>query len=193
MKFGTTWAARVAVGALVVAAPATAFAAGDGPNVSELISSIVNFAIYVSLLAFFAGPLLKKHLQTRADAFRTQAEDSARRAHAAEEKLAAAKARMETVEREREEMLTQAQAMGEAERDRMVATAREQAAKMREDATLAIAADARQAEEALRARLFEEALDLAERELASSADARRHAAWIDDGIDQYTASGVVLH
>lgn len=181
------------LGAMLV--PATAFAAGDGEGapVAQLLSAIVNFAIYIGAIVWFGGPMVKKAFQERADQFRSKAEESARREQAAREKLAQAQERIATLAQERDEMVTSAKQLGEAERDRMIASAKEQAAKLREDATLSIAAEARRNEAALRDRLFERALELAEQELAKGADARRHAQWIDAGIDEYAASGVALH
>lgn len=122
----------------------------------------ITFAIFAFGLVRIAGPAIKKHLVTRADAIeqamaeaKKAKEDAERRAQDAEAKLAA-------LEGEVARMQSDFEAQGKLEAERIQKAAADMAKKIAKDAEDTIGAETQRAREQLRAEASALALQLAE-------------------------------
>jgi F-type H+-transporting ATPase subunit b len=122
----------------------------------------ITFAIFAFGLVRLAGPAIKKHLVTRADAIeqamaeaKKAKEDAERRAKDAEQKLAA-------LEGEVARMQADFEAQGKLEAERIQKAAEDMAKKIAKDAEDTIGAETQRAREQLRAEASALALQLAE-------------------------------
>lgn len=159
---------------LLVAAPAFAAGGGGGfPTVTWAIS-IVNMLIFLGIIYYFGWGQIQDHFKSRREGLVENLDAAKRLREEAEAKLSEYKSRLDALEDERQELLDQYHAQGEAEKERIVEEAKAQVEKMRKDAELLIQAETRRAI----ARLEAQAVDLA---IGMASDKLKDA--IDDNVD----------
>lgn len=185
------WKTRAAVLALIVASPSVALAAGDGghgPDWAELGSQIVNFCLYVALIVFVAKkPALAFFAARRENVVETMA-SSKRALEAAEAQLAETMKKIETLDAERDAVLSEFRELGEAERRRIVADAESEAARIVADAERGAERELKQAKATLERRMIDLALAKAETNIATQVAGGMQAKLIDNGIDALGAA-----
>ena len=171
---------------LVLAAPLTAFAAGDGPVEADwttLGSQIFNFCLYLAAIVFLAKGPVKAHFQARREAVTAGMEASKRAAEAAEAKLAETMAKIANFDAERAAILEEFRSLGESERRRIVAAAESDAAKIVREAEATAARDLNIAKVALESKMVDLALEKARADVAARLTPVTQVQLIDNGID----------
>lgn len=179
-----------------VALPVLAVAAGGGDAhadsgviLKDFIWRCVNFAVMVGLLGYFVTKPIRNALQNRrAEIEKTLAEAAAAR-EAAEAKARDYEQKLTRAAAEIEEIYAAIRREGELERDKILASAREMAAKIEQEADAKAASAVARARSELRAEAARLAVELAEGLLARSvteADQKRL-------IDEYMQKVGELH
>lgn len=179
-----------------LALPALALAAGGGEHhvdsgviLKDFIWRCVNFAVMVGLLGYFVSKPIRNGLQNRRAEIEKTLADAAAAREAAEakareyqEKLAKAAAEIDTI-------YAAIRREGELERDKILASAREMAAKIEQEADAKATSAVARARLELRAEAARLAVELAEQLLVqnvSTADQKRL-------VDEYMQKVGELH
>lgn len=172
---------------MAIALPAMAFASGDGGGhadsgviLKDFIWRCLNFAVMVGLLGYFVSKPIRNGLQNRRAEIEKTLADAAAARDAAEakareyqEKLAKASAEIETI-------YAAIRREGELERDKILASAKEMAAKIEQEADAKAASAVARARTELRAEAARLAVELAEELLAKSVTAADQKRLIDE-------------
>lgn len=159
---------------LLVCAPA--YAAGGAGEFSwaKWGVSVVNLIIFLGIIVYFGRAAIQEHFQSRRANLIANLDAAKELREEAEQKLAEYQARLDSLESERQELLDDYHAQGEAEKNKLIEDAKRQVEKMRRDAELIIQGETRRAI----ARLEQQAVDLA---VNMASDKLRDA--IDDDVD----------
>lgn len=169
----------------LVLAPATAFA-GEGGNGFDAVhwaASMVNFAIFMGVLVWFAGPKIQGYFATRADSLRSNIEEAKKLRIEAQKKLDEYSARLEKLDDEREALMHEYHKQGEREKERLVADATRQVEKLRIDAELIIQQEVRKAIAGIERQAVDLAVNLARTSLTSKLDERTQNKLVDAYVD----------
>lgn len=105
------------------------------------ILMLVNFAILLFILAKFGGPVARKAAQERHDQIKTALDEAAKLRNEAAKKLADYETRIKDVDSEVKQLIEGIRADAEADKKRILEAAAAQAATMKRDAELRIAAE----------------------------------------------------
>jgi F-type H+-transporting ATPase subunit b len=178
---------RIATALLAaLALPALAFAAGGGDHVDsgvllkDFIWRCVNFAVMVGLLGYFITKPIRNGLQNRrAEIEKTLAAAAAAR-DAAEGKAAEYREKLAKAAAEIETIYAAIRREGELERDKILASAKEMAAKIEKEADAKAASAVARAQTELRAEAARLAVALAEELLAKSVTAADQKRLVDE-------------
>ena len=170
-------------GAVLLPAVALATGAGhadSGVILKDFIWRCVNFAVMVGLLAYFVSKPIRNGLQNRrADIEKTLADAAAAR-DAAEAKARDYQEKLAKAAGEIESIYAAIRREGELERDRILASAREMAAKIEQEADAKAASAVARARTELRAEAARLAVELAEELLAKSVTAADQQRLVDE-------------
>jgi len=167
--------------------PALALASGGGGQhadsgviLKDFIWRCVNFAVMIGLVIYFVRKPIRNGLQSRrAEIEKTLADAATARdtaeakAHEYQEKLVKASAEIETI-------YAAIRREGELERDKILASAKEMAAKIEQEADAKAASAVERARTELRAEAARLAVELAEELLAKSVTAADQKRLIDE-------------
>jgi F-type H+-transporting ATPase subunit b len=158
--------AAVSAALIVALAPATAMAGGGGDGHgfpwAHLITSFINFGIFLAIIIKFGGPKIQEHFAARREQLKANLEESQRLREAAQKKLDEYSERLTALEAEREVLLKDYREQGERERDKLIEDAKRQIEKMGADAEKAIAQETKKAIQQLERRAVLQAVELAE-------------------------------
>lgn len=172
----------------VLALPALVLASGGGGGghadsgviLKDFIWRCVNFAVMVGLLGYFVSKPIRNGLQNRRAEIEKSLADAVAAREAAEakareyqEKLAKASAEIDTI-------YASIRREGELERDRILASAREMAVKIEQEADAKAASAVARARLELRAEAARLAVELAEELLAKNVTAADQKRLIDE-------------
>lgn len=171
----------IAITLLLVAAPSTAFAAGGGEGFpwGHWVASLVNFAIFLGIIVWKAGPAIQAHFKERAVSLRADIEEAKKLREEPQKKLEEYSSRLEKLDEEREELMNEYHKAGEREKERIVADAKRQVEKMRNDADLLIKQEVRKAVAAIERQAVDLAVDMAREALESKVDDRVQSSLVD--------------
>ncbi len=159
------------VGVICFLTPSLAFAAsGEGFPWVHWGVSMVNFAIFMGIIIYFAGPKIQQFFEQRQKTLVAELEAAKRLREEAEAKLAEYEKRMASLDDERKQLMDEYHAQGEREKERLVADAKRQVEKMRRDAELIIQQDTRKAIAAIEQQAVNSAVALAQDELRTRLD-----------------------
>ena len=170
---------------LALALPAWALASGDahvdsGVILKDFIWRCVNFAVMVGLLGYFVSKPIRNGLQNRRAEIEKTLADAAAAREAAEakareyqEKLARAAAEIDTI-------YAAIRREGELERDKILASAREMAAKIEQEADAKATSAVARARLELRAEAARLAVELAEQLLVQNVSAADQKRLVDE-------------
>lgn len=164
--------------AALLLAPAIALASEEG-EAGVLVSvlwHLANFVVFIAVLLWFAGPRLRAYLFQRRREIESQLEEARRLRADAESRDAEWRQKLEGLEAEIVRMTGEARELGRAEREKILAQAREQAERIRQDAERTAAHEIARARTELREEAVRLAMGLAEgmvRENVNEDDQRR--------------------
>ncbi|HEY8370704.1 MAG TPA: ATP synthase F0 subunit B [Thermodesulfobacteriota bacterium] len=189
----------VSTGLAVLAAvglPATeamAAAAGHGGGFFQtpfggFVAHLVNFAILVGALVYFAGPRVKAALEERRAAYARAIEDAARLKADAEARAREYRERLARADAEIEALKAQYRADAEAERARILAEAERAAERIRRAAEQTAAQETAKARVLLREEAARLATSLAEQAIRRDLTPADHARLVQDFITRLPAS-----
>jgi F-type H+-transporting ATPase subunit b len=143
---------------------------------------IINFTVAFMLLAWQAGPPLRRYLEGRHLSVRESLEEAAKLREQAQAKLDEYTSRIEDVEKEVETLLSDIRAHAAAEKERILADAEDQAAKLKQDAEDRIASEIVRARLALEREVVFAAVNAAEKILRDKANAGDKTTLVNDFI-----------
>lgn len=169
---------------LLAAAPAWAAGGHEGGFPwGHFAATAFNFVIFVAVLAKLAVPGLTKMFDERREKLSADLNEAKRLREEAEAKLEEYTRRLDALDAERQQLMDDYHAQGEAEKDRLVADAKRQVEKMRSDAELVIQQELRKAVRAIETQAVDMALGLAEQRMKEKLDAPKQNALVDNFVN----------
>jgi F-type H+-transporting ATPase subunit b len=167
--------------------PALALASGgegghadSGVILKDFIWRCVNFAVMVGLLGYFVSKPIRNGLQNRRAEIEKTLADAAAARDAAEAKAREYQEKLAKASAEIESIYVAIRREGELERDKILASAKEMAAKIEQEADAKAASAVARARIELRAEAARLAVELAEELLAKSVTAADQKRLIDE-------------
>lgn len=157
-------------------------AAGKGYDWGKVGMMFANFAIYAGILLYFVVPALRKYFTSKHNTIKQQLDESAKLRDEAKSKLDEYNKRISNVEKEVEKLLEDTRKSAEAERERILADAKAQAAAMEKDAELRIQAEIQRAQAMLEREVIAAATEVAEKLLKVRTTTADHNALVDGFI-----------
>ncbi|WP_305042253.1 ATP synthase F0 subunit B [Geoalkalibacter sp.] len=124
---------------LTLALASTPWAAGAdahhdaGTLLKDFLYRVLNFGVMVAILGFFITRPIKKGLASRRETLAKELEDARQAREAAEAKFAEYERKLKDAAEEIDQIQAEIRREGELERERILANAREMAAKMAQD------------------------------------------------------------
>ena len=125
----------------VVMDPHTGRPAEEEPMSAPFVFMLLNFGILLIILAKYGGPAARKLAQERHDQIKTALDEAAKLREQAAKKLAEYETRIKDVDSEVKKLVDGIRADAEADKKRILEAAATQAAQMKRDAELRIAAE----------------------------------------------------
>lgn len=123
--------------------------AEEEPMSAPFVFMLLNFGLLLIILAKFGGPVARKLAQERHDQIKTALDEAAKLREQAAQKLAEYETRIKDVDLEVKKLVDGIRADAEADKKRILEAAAAQAATMKRDAELRIAAEIEYARKAL--------------------------------------------
>lgn len=148
----------------------------------DVSEALVNFALFIGLLYYFGKKPLVKYFKQRSEGLRNDIAEAGRLRKEAEELLSDYSSRLDKFDQERATILEGYRREGARERDEILAAAKEHAERLREDATVAIQYDLKEARQALQERIIEEAVSLAKKRIEKKLDKETNIRLVDEYI-----------
>ncbi len=173
----------VTVCALVLISCQTA-SASDGHSLpwGDFLLRVINAAIFVGIIWYAAGKLIKKFFTGRREEIVREMDDLARRKQEAEAQLAEVERQIADVETECAKLLEEGRAQAERIRASILADAEKQAAHIVEQARLGAEQEGKAELEAIRERMAETIVAEVEKSLLDRLDATTHQKLIDKSL-----------
>ncbi len=164
-----------------------AWAAGGGEHgaidhakIMDLVWRVMNFAVFAAILAKLAVKPIKQFFASRKEEIASSLEDLEQQKAAANKALRAAKAELATVEAQRDAIIQQFVAEGEAEKDKIIQKAELTAERIKEMAALTIAQEVRKSAAILKQEIVEAAVELSEKMLKENIVPEDQQRLVDD-------------
>jgi F-type H+-transporting ATPase subunit b len=176
-----------ALGLALVALPALALASSGGGHevdsgviLKDFIWRCINFAIMAGAIAYFAIKPIRNALQGRRAAIEKSLHDAVAARHAAEAKAREYQEKLAKAAAEIESIYAAIRREGELERDRILASAKEMATKIEQEADAKAASAVARARVELRAEAARLAVELAEELLDKNVTAADQKRLVDE-------------
>ncbi|MGQ9921493.1 MAG: F0F1 ATP synthase subunit B family protein [Desulfobacca sp.] len=161
----------------------------DPAKLDDLLWRTVNFLVFAAILYKLAAKPIKEFFSKRRTDISSELQDLETQKMRVQKALRAAKAQLAAVAAEREQILQQYIAEGEAEKAKIIAKAEQAAQRLKDMAAMTIAAETKKAAAELKQEIVEAAIQLSEqivREKIVPADQQRL-------VDDYLAKVVEAH
>lgn len=149
-------------------------------NVKDYGLRILNFVIFAGLLYKFAGAKVKDFFVGRRDGIKKDLDDLQARQAEAEKKLKGVEASIANMAQEKQQILDDAKAQGEAIKTAIIEKAKRDAAALTEQAKRTASNEAQAAIKTIRAEMAEMVIDAAEKIVAEKLSATDHDKLVDD-------------
>ena len=178
---------------LMVSALPTAIAAGGGGKTgwdawSTVVFQGLNLIVLLWLIAKFAGPPVRSALDNRSKRISRDIDEAARLHEEAKALLSEYETRLAGFNAQAEEILADSRSLGQAERDRIIADAEAEAARIKTEAERVAASDRQRALERLEAEIVDEAIAKAEAIISAKLTTDDHHALVTDYFGQLETS-----
>ena len=179
---------------LVVLISGAAFAAGSGEVKtgwdawSTNVYHLNNLVILLALIAKFAGPNIKNGLKSRAERVGREIDEAAALHAEAKEILAEYNEKLAGFEAQRIELLDEFKAMGAAERDRIIAAAKIDAERIRNEAKRVAENEAARAKAKLESEIVDRAVASAQSAIREQLNEDDHRRLVADYFGQLESS-----
>jgi F-type H+-transporting ATPase subunit b len=153
-----------------------------GGFVKEWLWKIVNFAILVAVLVYFAKKPLRNYLQARTEAIKKSLEDAKQAREMAEQGLREVEERLKYKDKELEEIVAGAKTTGEAERENLLKEAQKMSERILAQSKSNIDYELKKAKDAIKEEAVELAMELAERRLKEKLTPAHQKKLIEESI-----------
>lgn len=169
---------------MVLALASAAHASGGAATEDAFttIMRVVNFIIFIGIIYKFAGKTIVEAFGGRRKQIESQLSDLDARKKAAEQKLADVEKSIANIEQEREKIIADCIAQGEAMKAGIIENANASAERIKEQAKLTAANERGAALESIRAEVAEMVIEAAEKALAGKLTAEEHDKLISDNL-----------
>ncbi len=152
-----------------------------GANLAlDWVKRVLNFAVLMGVIVYFVRKPVGEFFSGRREQIATQLSDLERARDEAKAQLRDYEARLAQAGAEREKILAEFIAQGEAEKRRILAEAEASAGRIRDAARLTIEAEVKAAKRQIREELAEAAVELAAKQLRAEIKADDHGRLIDE-------------
>ena len=181
----TTGWLTAAAGIVCCLLPAIAWASGDGggehhgPNWFSLAGSVVNFIVLVGLLVYFGRPKLQQYLADRKKNVEEEIVEAESLLGDARTRLEEVKAKADRLESDIDALIAEYTSQGEAEKQRIIDAATNEAKRIVRDAELVAANEASRAQKTMRDEIVEAAMTQAKQTLNAEMNAAHQQALVD--------------
>ena len=178
----------IALGVLLLSG--TALAAGGGEAATgwdawkQVVYQAINLAVLLAIIVKFAGPTIREGLKGRAERVTTDIDEAAALHVEAKKMLDEYSEKLSNFETQRNALLAEFQAMGEAERGRIIEGARAEAERIRTEAALLAENESIRAKERLEAEIVDLAVDQAEKIIKSQLSDDDHRRLVTEYFGQ---------
>lgn len=159
---------------------------GDEPMSPPFVAVLINFAIFIALLVWKAGPPLTSYLNRRHGEVKGALEEAAKLQAEASELLADRQTKLGAVDREVDDLIEGMRTDAASEKKRMVADAETAAGALKRDADDRIAASITRARLAIEAEIVAAAIDAAEALIRDEGTDDDHNALVESFITSLT-------
>ncbi|PJB36496.1 MAG: hypothetical protein CO108_23165 [Deltaproteobacteria bacterium CG_4_9_14_3_um_filter_63_12] len=179
--------------AAVLLVPAQAFASeGGGSSWSwywQVAGGIVNFSLLAYVIIRFGGPKVALFLDARKDRIEKEMSEAARLREEAQTQLDTIEAKMKVLDEERQRLMDDYRAAGNAEKERIIASAEAQAFRIKEEARLTAETETSRARAQVEREMIELSLQMAESTLREQMKPAKQTELIKKTIDSLSALG----
>ena len=156
--------------------------AGHGGEWKEWLWKILNFAILVGVLVWFAKKPLQEFLRKRTELIEKTLQEAKAARELAEKALAEVEERLKLKDREIEEIVAHAQQSAKREKDLLVQQGEQMKEKILEQAKNNIDYEVRLAKDSIKAEAVEIALELAEKKLKGKLSSEEQIRLIEESL-----------
>jgi F-type H+-transporting ATPase subunit b len=150
--------------------------------VTDLILRVFNFTVFAAIMLKLTVKPIKQFFASRKEEIATTLDSLEKQKMAAQKALKAAKAELAAVEAQREGIIEQFIAEGEAEKEKILKKAEMAAERIKEMAQLTIDAEVRKSAEALKREIVEAAVQLGEQLLKDNIMPDDQQRLVDDYV-----------
>jgi len=171
---------------MVILTASLALASGDGGHadggalLKDFIWRALNFLIMAGILVFFVSKPAKNALKGRTESIASNLEEAQKAREEAEAKFAEYDEKLSKAEAEIEQIAADLKKEGELERDKIIAAAKEQAEKIKQEAEKSAAFEVARARVELQKEAARLAIDLAEELLKKNMTDKDQSNMVDD-------------
>ncbi|MEW5914695.1 MAG: F0F1 ATP synthase subunit B [Thermodesulfobacteriota bacterium] len=172
---------------LLASAAGAAEAAGHGPSSEQwwnLLYRTLNFAVLVAVLIVVLRKPLKTGLGARVEQIKSELEELEAKREEARREYALMEQRLAHAAQEREEILKEFRALGEKEMAKIIASAQETAARIKEQASFTIEQETARAKADLRREVAEMSASVAEDLLKQKITSEDQTRLVDEYLDK---------
>jgi F-type H+-transporting ATPase subunit b len=161
---------------LFAASPA---AAGDQEYWSNTFLRIINAALFIGFIAYFGGKKIVGFFKGRSQGIATEIASLEERKKAAEQSLADVERRIANLEQERQAIIADYTAQGEALKSAIIQEAEKAASHITAQAKAAAQNEIKAAVETMRAEMADKVVEATEKFIAQKLSAAEHAKLVD--------------
>lgn len=157
----------------------------EKPSTYTIIATLVNFLIFAFIVAKFGGPAANKAMKARREALVAEMEAASAQQREAQEQLDAYIAKLQAFDQEREALMEEFRAVGERERDKLIADAEVEAKRIVEDAKQRGEREAAAAERSVESQLLDKAMAYAASDIERQVNPMVHNRLVDRSIERF--------
>ena len=186
MKYQGIAKTSLLVALIVFASVAAAFASGDGGHadggvlLKDFLWRCLNFAVTAGILVYFVTKPLKNGLRGRSDGIAKELEAAQQARDAAEAKFSEYDEKLNKAEAEIDQITAELKKEGELEREKIIANAKEQAIKIKQEAEKSAAFEVARARAELQQEAARLAVELAEGLLKKNVNEKDQSNMVDE-------------
>lgn len=180
--------------ALLLGLPALAFASGSeggeggGRALWDLAMRVLNFAVLVGLLVYFARKPIASGIRNSIESVRTLLREAEESRQATEAKMKEAEDKLAGVDKEVADLLAAAAKESEAEKERILSEAAQALEKLKAEAALAIDQELKKAQNILKREAADAAVALAEEIISKNVKPEDHAKFVSEYLEKLEAN-----
>ncbi len=181
--------AFIQIASCLIAVPALASGESHGPSTMDLVWQAVNLVLLIAVLVVVARKPIQNYFATRREEIKGDIETASNLLDSAEQNFKDWQGKLVELERELEDIRSNARRRAEEERDQILAAARDTAERIKNDAVASVDQELRRAQEELRHEAADLSIDLAANLLRNQVDERDRDRLMDEFITRVEPAG----